>query len=245
MKEKFENLKNQYTWQLELEDSGSGNWTQNWFLDGEEARIDNTDEGMVFAAGPKQEDSSHAVLWTKQRFQGCMRVQFTMTRLDTINRFVNILYFQANGIGTKEAPKDIHSWREDRKIPYMATYFQKMDLLHMSYAAFDNAQDLDEDYIRIRRYPVTKERSFDQIEVEPTIFNTNFFKPNQACEMEVIKSNTDIAIRITGENKELYHHWDISSVDPVTEGPLGIRHMHQKITRYQDIKVFTASGSDI
>ena len=240
MKDRFEALRDSRTWNMELSDAGDGDWHDHWLLDGKEATIHNAPDGMTFAAGPKQHDSSHAVLWTKQRFAGDMRVCFTMTRLDEINRFVNILYFQAKGLGTVESPLDIHSWGDQRTIPAMATYFKGMDLLHMSYAAFGNDNDEADDYIRIRRYPVTPERSFDEIEVEPTIFNTGLFLTGISYEMEVIKTGTDLALRVTGPEQELYQHWDISSVAPVNDGPLGIRHMHKKVTRYKDIRVYTA-----
>ena len=240
MKEAFESLRSSREWNLELSDAGTGDWSQLWVLDGLEASVSNDSEGMTFSGGPKQADSSHGVLWSQQRFVGDMRVKFTMTRLDEINRFVNILYFQANGIGSADAPLDIHRWREDRKIPSMATYFEKMDLLHMSYAAFDNENDDPENYIRIRRYPVTADRSFDEIEVEPTIQDTGLYESGVPYEMEVIKTSSDLVLRVSGPEKELYQHWDISTVAPVSDGPFGFRHMHKKVTRYRDIEIYTA-----
>jgi hypothetical protein len=240
MKKSFESLCSSRQWHLEFRDSGTEDWSRFWVLDGLEANVSNDAQGMTFSGGPKQDNSSHGVLWTKQRFKGDMRIKFTMTRLDEINRFVNILYFQANGIGTEDAPLDIHRWPEQRNIPYMATYFEKMDLLHMSYAAFDNENDDPDDYIRVRRYPVTPDRSFDEIEVEPTIYNTGLYKTGESYEMEVIKTRSDLALRVNGAGQELYQHWDISGVAPVHDGPFGIRHMHKKVTRYRDVEIYTA-----
>lgn len=240
MKKQFENLLKNRHWKLELKDSCTNDWNEHWVIDGKEAKISHNSEGMTFAAGPNQNDASHAVLWTKQRFKGDMRVKFIMTRLDDINRFVNIMYFQANGIGTIGAPKDIHLWREERLTPSMSTYFTKMDLLHISFAAFGNDNDEADDYIRVRRYPVTPERSFDEIEVEPTIFNTNLFESNAENEIEVIKTSKDLAMIVTGKDKELFQHWDISKVSPLEEGPFGFRHMHKKVTRYKNIEIYTS-----
>ncbi|MCJ8332450.1 MAG: hypothetical protein HRT89_09985, partial [Lentisphaeria bacterium] len=195
----------------------------------------------VFTAGPDAEDHNcHAVLWSKKSFAGTMKVSFEFTRLDSINRFVNIIYFQANGTGEGPYQKDIHAWQELRKTPFMKTYFENMDLLHVSFAAFGNDNDDPEDYIRVRRYPVRQDRSFDQIEVEPTIFNTDLFLPNKTVELCFIKTQNDLALEITGGESPFYHHWDLSGVDPTFNGPIGIRQMWQKCSKYKNIKIFTA-----
>ncbi len=223
-----------------MNDSGNGCWRDNWTLDGHRARIANTEDGMVFESGPVRGDHAcNAVLWTKKSFSGDLKVSFEFTRLDTVNRFVNIIYFHANGIGKGPYEKDIHKWKHLRNIPYMRTYFQYMDMLHVSYAAFDNENDEPEDYIRVRRYPVREDRDFHQMEVDGTVFNTGLFKPGISYKMTWIKTEKDLALEIKGDNKEVHHYWDISTVEPTFNGPIGIRHMHQKCSRYKNFEIFT------
>jgi hypothetical protein len=210
-----------------------------WVIDGHRADIRNTPEGMIFTAGPVQGDNScHAVLWSKQSFAGDMKVEFDFTRLDTVNRYVNILYFHAQGIGGN-CPEDIHSWSDKRSIPFMKTYFQKMNLLHISYAAFGNNNDDDDNYLRVRRYPVTKERTFKQIEVEPTIEKTGFFQAGILHKMCFVKTKDKLALRIKTEDSALYHVWDTTEVAPPESGSLGIRHMWTKCSRYKDVKIYS------
>ena len=224
---------------LALGDDGTGDWRDHWALDGERAVVRNTPRGMVFSAGPVAGDhASHAVLWTKKSFSGAMKVEFDFTRLDTINRYVNILYFHAQGIGGEYGP-DIHTWADRREIPYMKTYFEEMNLLHISYAAFGNANDDEENYLRVRRYPVTAERTFNEIEVEPTIDDTGCFQPGVLHRMCFVKTADKLALRIRTEAGALHHIWDTASVAPPQSGPLGIRHMCTKCSRYYGLRVYS------
>ena len=49
-------------WKLVFTDSGSGDWTEGWFLEGAKASVENGSDGMVFNSGPVPgEHASHAV----------------------------------------------------------------------------------------------------------------------------------------------------------------------------------------
>ncbi len=231
---------NKQDWNLALSDSGSADWQEHWALDGEKCKVTNTADGMVFKAGPEAGDNAHhGVLWTKASFPGDMKVSFDFTRLDTVNRYVCIVYFHANGIDEGDFAKDIHAWSHLRQVPWMKTYFENMDLLHVSFAAFGNDNDDTEDYIRVRRYPVREDRDFNQMEVDGTIFNTGLFIPDQAYHVTFIKTKDQLAMEITGGDKPLYHVWDISTVEETVDGPFGIRQMWQKHSRYQNINIYT------
>lgn len=55
---------------------------------------------MLLSVGPIPRDhASHCVLWTKESFAGDVKIEFDYWRLDTIQRWVNILYIQATGTG--------------------------------------------------------------------------------------------------------------------------------------------------
>ena len=239
MKATYQDLAEQH-WQLRLDDPGDGDWNEHWTIDGECCEITNSSDGMEFKSGPDAGNNAHhGVLWTKQSFDGDMKVDFEFTRLDTINRYVCILYFHANGIGEGEYHKDIHSWSALRTEPWMKTYFEKMDMLHLSFAAYGNNDDTPDDYLRVRRYPVRGDRSFSQIEVEGTVHNTGLFLPEKTYKMSMVKTLDTLALWIDGDGQSLYHCWDISKVDPTESGPFGIRQMWQKHSRYKNIKIYT------
>lgn len=68
----------------------TGNWRDNWFLDGEKATLNNSGNGLYFASGtvtksqdPEEYHAHHAVLWTKQEFSGDILIRFDCTRVDT------------------------------------------------------------------------------------------------------------------------------------------------------------------
>ncbi len=224
---------------LAMDDPGTGDWRAEWVVDGERADLRNTPRGMVFAAGPiPQDHACHAVLWTRKRFTGNLKIEFEFTRLDTVNRYVNILYLHAQGVGGQWAP-DIHTWSDQRAIPYMKTYFENMQLLHLSYAAFGNDNDEDDNYLRVRRYPVTPERGFRDIEVDPTIVKTGCFQPGVPHHMCVVKTADKLALRIRTDAGALHHIWDTTAVAPPQSGPVGIRHMWTKCSRYRMIRIYS------
>ncbi|MFW5700704.1 MAG: hypothetical protein ACOCWM_03355, partial [Cyclobacteriaceae bacterium] len=51
-KKSFEYLDRSPKWDLKFNDDCTGNWQENWFLDGIRAEIKNSEAGMLFSAGP-------------------------------------------------------------------------------------------------------------------------------------------------------------------------------------------------
>ncbi len=229
-------------WQLVFEDCGTQNWRDGWFLDGERADIRNTPDGMVFSAGPVAYDQgSHSVLWTRESFAGDVRIEFDYTRLDSITRFVNILYIQATGIGEEPYSEDIAEWAHLRQIPYMSSYFNNMNLLHISFAAFGNENDKDEDYVRARRYPARPDRPFTETDLEPENFDTALFRPGETYHICAIKTDEDMFFKVDGrscDDGDLFH-WPLADVEPVTHGRIGLRHMWTRCSRYANVEVRT------
>jgi len=172
----FEELISSGSWTLEFKDKGSGNYQKKWHLDGLIARVENSNKGMHLQAGPEfGNDAHHMVLWTKKSFKGDVKIEFNYTRTDAETKCVNILYIQATGNEEGGYSKDIFEWNKLRTVPSMSTYFNNMKTLHISFAAFPNNEET-QDYLRVRRYPVTNKKGFGDLEIEPTYFDTNLFK---------------------------------------------------------------------
>ena len=84
----FNALNSAESWQLQMSDPGTKDWQTHWFLDGELATIENSNEGMNFSAGPvNRDDAHHAVLWTKDSFQGDQAIVRIMENLGVKSAF--------------------------------------------------------------------------------------------------------------------------------------------------------------
>ena len=124
-------------WKVAFDDPGTGDWHDGWFLDGEVGTVANDARGMTLTAGPTpNSDADHIVLWTKQSFEGDVKVEFTWTRTDHSEKAaVNILYIQATGSGEGPYAEDLTEWNELRRVPAMKTYFNHVNTYHVSYSA--------------------------------------------------------------------------------------------------------------
>ena len=220
-------------------DKGDGDWKQNWLLDGKKATIKNDDGGMLFSAGPvERENASHAVLWTKESFNGDLKIEFDFTKMDKATKAVNILYIQATGKEEGPYVKDITEWSEMRVVPKMSTYYNNMNLWHVSYAAFGNGNEKDKkDYLRARRYPVLKGKSFKDTEVGASYDDTGLFKDGITYHMIVIKKDDLLFIKVDGDEKSSIFNWDFSKHPRITEGRIGLRHMWTRSSRYANFSV--------
>lgn len=221
-------------WVEVFSDTGTGDWVDQWFLEGDKAAITNGNDGMTFAAGPVlNENASHAVLWTKRSFAGDVKVEYDYTRLDSnMDAGVNILYIQATGLGTKEWPADIAQSSEKRWEPWMKYYFLYMNTLHISYAS-------DGRYVSARRYPSADTETFNvSTQFEPKYTDLDLFQPGELWHITAIK-NGDRLQFIAEHGGQLHKFsWDLNQFPEVTEGRIGLRHMWTRSSRYRNIRVF-------
>lgn len=237
--EKFKDFDNGQNWILQLGDAGTDDWNKDWFLDGEKATIDNSEEGMHFQAGPqKGNDAHHAVLWTKKSFEGDIKIEYEYTKTDTLDRYVNILYIQATGIDKEAFSKDIFEWKDLRRVPKMSSYFKNMNTFHISYAAISAKEGYH--YVRARRYPETAERSFKETMIAPTYDKEQgTFKNGITYQITAIKTNDDIFFKVVGGEKTKIFSWPIAMEKTIEEGRVGLRHMYARSARYKNIKIYT------
>jgi len=79
----FEKAATGAVWAEVFSDGCTENWKAKWFLDGEVGTVTNSPEGMTLTAGPEfRNDAHHMVLWTKDSFEGDLRIEYASTRLD-------------------------------------------------------------------------------------------------------------------------------------------------------------------
>lgn len=239
--ERFNKLQS-LNWSVAYHDSCTGDWEDGWFLDGLRATVKNTDRGMVLSAGPVERDhASHCVLWTKASFEGDVKIEFDYWRMDTIQKYVNIIYIQATGKEEGPYTKDIAEWAHLREVPYMRSYFNNMKMLHISFAAF-GAKESEEDYVRARRYPTRPDLKFNELDIPPDNFNTGFFKPGVKHRFTIIKRGDDLLMKVETDEQTAVYGWNTSAFDPITEGRIGLRQMWTRCSRYADFRVSTLGG---
>lgn len=229
------------SWKEVFSEDGSKDWQQQWFLDGQRATIKNMDDGMLFSAGPiAYDNASHAVLWTKNSFEGNIKIEYDYTRMDDINKFVNIIYIQATGIGSGPYDKDISKWTGLRVIPYMKTYYKNMNLLHISYAAYPMENNPNNtDYVRARRYPVLPGQKFNSSTmIKGDYHDTDLFKPGIKYSITIIKHVNDLYMQVEGNEKSTLFYWDTSEFEKINEGKIGFRHMWTRCSKYANIKIY-------
>jgi len=226
-------------WEVVFSDSGKDDWQNSWFLDGQRASIKNMEDGMLFAAGPIERDNAcHAVLWTKQSFNGDLKIEYDFTKMDDIKKWVNIIYIQATGKGEGPYTKDISEWNHLRTIPFMRTYFNNMNLLHISYAAFEKGEERDKkDYLRARRYPLMEGEQFSSIEIGESYNNSGLFIPGIKYHITIIKKDDLVYMNVAGDGKIAYFQWDFADHPRVTEGRIGLRHMWTRCSKYSNFTV--------
>jgi hypothetical protein len=226
-------------WQVVFSDPGVGDWQEHWFVDGLKATVKYDEGGMVFSSGPvPMEQASHAVLWTKQSFEGDIRIEYDYTRLDSMTQApsVNILYIQATGLGTEASPTDIHLSTAKREVPWMKSYYLNMNALHISYATTGPKRAK---YVAARRYPATDQDSFMRgTMVQPVYENVDLFKPGETYHITLLKERNRLTFTAQREGKTHQFEWDTSAFPPVTKGRIGFRHMWARSSRYQNIRVF-------
>jgi len=235
----FDALNEQAEWKLEFEDKCTEDWKQNWVLDGLKASLENSDKGLHFSAGPEfKNDAHHAVLWTKESFEGDLKIEYDYTRTDSETKCVNILYIQATGKGEEPFAEDIFSWKSLREVPAMRSYYDNMNTLHVSYAAFVNSSDTSY-YVRARRYPRPENASFNETKIAPSYDNEGYFKTGESYHITVVKTNTRLFFKMENKGESSLFAWDLSAIDPVSSGRIGLRHMYTRSAIYRTFKIYT------
>lgn len=223
-------------WESVFFDTGTDDWTERWFLDGEIAQVSTGPEGMQLTAGPEAlNDAHHMVLWTKEVFAGDVKIKYEYTRLDDQTNFVNILYIQATGSGEEPYLEDIAEWNELRRVPAMRMYFDHMHTYHVSYAAFPNDDDTTS-YVRGRRY-MPHRTGLEGTALEPDYFPQDLFKPGVPHQITVIKQSRDLFMQV--KNPQGTHHFHLGNPDlpEITQGRIGLRQMFTRVARYKNLRI--------
>jgi len=227
------------SWEVVFSDPGTGDWQEHWFVEGLKATVEYGNGGMVFSSGPvPKEQASHAVLWTKQSFEGDIRIEYDYTRLENMIEAtsVNILYIQAAGLGTESSPTDIYLSTKQREVPWMKSYFLNMNALHISYATTGPKRA---NYVAARRYPAKDEKDFMQgTMVQPVYENVELFREGETYHITALKEGNRLTFTAEREGKKNIFEWDTSAFPPVTEGRIGLRHMWARSSRYENFQVF-------
>ena len=233
-KSAFEKAVSGVTWMNVLSDPCRKDWKAKWFLDGEIGTVTNCPEGMTLKAGPEfKNDAHHMVLWTKDSFEGDLKIEYDYTRLDEAPNCVTILYIQATGSGEGPYEKDITKWSELRKVPAMKTYYNHMNTYHISYAAHPGTKKA---YIRGRRY-MPEKQGLKGTELKPDYSTPNLFATGVKHRITVIKQDRYLYMRVENPDQVAYFHMINPDLPVISEGRIGLRHMFTRSARYANFRV--------
>ena len=222
------------SWVEVSSDGCTRDWKAKWFLDGEVGTVTNSKEGMTLTAGPEfKNDAHHMVLWTKDTFEGDLKIEYEYTRLDEATNCVNILYIQATGSGDSPYAKEITKWSELRKVPAMKTYYNHMNTYHISYAANPGTKKA---YIRGRRY-MPQKQGLKGTELKPDYSTPNLFATGVKHRITVIKQDRHLCMRVENPDQVAYFHMINPVLPVISEGRIGLRHMFTRSARYANFRV--------
>jgi hypothetical protein len=231
--------------QVLFQDSMAENWQENWFLDGEKATLEHRDGGLAYLTeytvnknvDREGFDSQHAVLWTREEFEGDIRITYTYTVLPG-SSWQKLIYVQAQGVGQGPYVEHIYAWRDEREIAVMSAYFNYMDLIGLSLR----------DQIRCKRYPWNDmEGNSLETEFMPRAEHSGL-PQGRELDVRVDKTKTSIALHIqdteTGQ-VVVDHTWDLTDEkvlenrDPkyVEAGRIGLRLMGGHKIHFRDFNV--------
>lgn len=220
-------------WKTVFTDDCTRDWNTNWLLDGKIGHVENSALGMALYSGPAEKNSAHdVVLWTRKSFSGDILIEYDYTRIDKRNKSVNIIYIQATGTGEDEYKKNIFNWNSLREVPAMEVYYNNMNTLHISYAAFTE----EGDYIRARRYRPDLKQKLEGTELGAT-FNTGFFGTNVLHHVTIIKKGYDLFMKVSNDQKSALYKWNYQHHPEILEGPIGLRHKCISASVYKNFKV--------
>jgi len=226
-------------WQEVFSDPCTGDWRQQWFLDGEVGTVTTAANGMTLTAGPEfKNEAHHMVLWTKQSFEGSLKIEYEYTRTDKETRCVNILYIQATGSGKGPYARDISQWDELRRVPAMETYFNHMHAYHLSYAAFPNSGENRVSYLRARRY-LPEGDGLKGTELAPDYDPQGFFAEGVKHHITVIKKDRDLFLRVENPDRVGHYRFRNPRLPAITDGRVGLRHMFTRAARYRNFQIST------
>ena len=224
-------------WKPVFSDDGTKDWKTNWLLDGKIGRVENSTTGMGLYSGPEEKNSAHdVVLWTRKSFSGDILIEYDYTRIDNRDRSVNIIYIQATGSGEGEYKRNIFDWNVLREVPAMEVYYNNMNTLHISYAAFTE----EGDYIRARRYRPDLKKKMEGTELGAA-FNTGFFEKDVKHHITILKKGFDLFMKVSNNQKSALYKWNYQDHPGILEGPIGLRHKCVSASVYKN---FVVKSSD-
>ena len=224
------------TWPEVFADSLTKEWSNKWFLDGNEAEVSTDGNAMTIDTS-----NGYAVLWTKQSFEGDLRIEYDFKRVDENERGVNIIYIQATGDGEYGHVEDITQWSDRRTMAAMKNYYMNMHTYHISYAAFGNKKSSSEkaDYIRGRRYLPLNKKGLKGTKLKNEYDGTKLFKDKQWIHVIIIKQAKELWLEFKHPDKTVLCHFINDDKPGIDRGRIGLRLMPGRKSQFKNFKVMS------
>jgi hypothetical protein len=227
--EAFDRLR-KANWQERFVDGGTGDWRENWFLDGIKAKVSNDEQKMTIDTS-----DGYAVLWTKPEFTGDVKIEYEFRRADEAyqRQAVNIIYVQARGDGQGRCEADISKWSDMRKLAAMSDYFLNMHTYHISYATSEK----NDDYMRARRYlPLTNKR-LKGTKLEGEYTKVGLFKDKQWIKITLIKRDKEMWMELKHPDRTHLCYFKNTDKPGIEAGRIGLRLMPGRESHFKNFRI--------
>jgi len=178
-----------------------------------------------------------AVLWTKQSFEGDLRIEYDFKRVDAKHRGVNIIYIQATGDGQKGCVEDISPWSDRRKLAAMSDYFMNMHTYHVSYATDKS------DYIRGRRYLPLANKGLGGTALSGEHTKVGLFGDKKWIHITLIKQSKQLWMEFKHPDKTLLCQFQNKDKPGIDKGRIGLRLMPGRMSQFKNFRVMSKESS--
>lgn len=214
------------SWTLAFDDPGSGGWSGKYDLHGPPCAQASNVGGIRLRSCASEDDS--LILWTRQRFDGDMKVEYDyriLSNLSPTQEIASALLI-GTGDGATGLPADFAAWT----VPFDQGRYQNTNTLWMNYA-YQNPASGDPLRIRLRRNP-----GYNNLGDAPPEFP---FNVGTTYHIVVEKVGSNFTVSVTGPSGTRSHTWSNSSIGGITGGYVGFRNMHFRETLISNVRIYT------
>ncbi len=206
-------------WKLAYSDPCTGDWRENWSLDGDSSVVTGS-EGMTFYA----DKGHHDVLWFRPVIEGDIRVEYDYLNFPTRGG-TTILFIEASGKDGGQYPEDILQWSEARSSGRYSLYKGEMNYVSVSYSNPQNE-------VRLRQCP--------GFQVIARHENANMFQPGQLHHIVAEKVGRQMRFTVTNRHSGVRKSFEATLAEQpaIAPGRIGLRNMNNRKVRYSDFKLY-------
>ena len=83
------------------------------------------------------------------------------------------------------------------------------------------------------------DKSFNVTQIEPSYDQQGYFKSDQKYHITAIKTDEYLFFKMESKDGVELFSWNLSNINPIKEGRIGLRHMFTRSSIYKNFKIYT------